>query len=259
MHVIVHAGFHKTGTTTIQKALRQNHAALEPYVKIILRSDMVAVCETARAYSASADVLDLSLFQYELSQLAEGWDASDTRPVLLDSEDLGGHMPGRRGLTSYAATPLLMRTLVETLCKIRPDARAQFFFSTRSADPWLASCYAQHLRATRITQSVEEYTHAYRDSARLAEIIGQIATAVAPHPVHHCALESSQTRPLGPLDPVLDLIGLPDAVRARLVAHPRVNTAPSPAKCDRLLALNRSDLGAKVWRAAKRALLSPKT
>lgn len=259
MQVIVHAGFHKTGTTTVQRALNQNRAALVPHVNIILRSDMVAVCEAARAYSASTDVLDLALFQYELAQLAEGWDRSDTRPVLLASEDLGGHMPGRRGLTSYAATPQLMQTLAETLAEIRPDAQAQFFFSTRAAEPWLASCYVQHLRATRITQTSDEYTNAHRDSARLGIIIDRVAGAVAPHPVHHCALESSQTRPLGPLDPLLDLIGLPQAIRTRLIPHPPANIASPQAQIDQMLALNRSNLGAKAWRAAKSALLAHRT
>jgi len=255
MQMIVHAGFHKTGTTTVQKALRLNRVALTPYVKIILRSDMVAVCETARGYSASKDVLDLALFQYELAQLAEGWDASDTRPILLASEDLAGHMPGRHRLTSYAATPQLMQTLVETLAEVRRDTQAQLFFSTRTADSWLASCYVQHLRTTRITQTVDEYTSAYRDSARLGGIIDQVADAVTPHPVHHCALESSQSRSLGPLDPLLDLIGLPNTVRAGLVPHPPANISSSQAKIDQMLALNRSNLGAKAWRAAKSALL----
>ena len=252
----MHAGFHKTGTTTVQKALQQNRATLTPHVNVILRPGMVAVCEAARAYSASADVLDLALFQYELAQLAESWDISDTRPRLLTSEDLGGHMPGRRGLTSYTATPQLMRTLAETLGEIRPDAQVQFFFSTRAADPWLTSCYVQHLRATRITQTFDEYARTYRESARLSSAIDQIAAAVTPHPVHHCALESSQTRPLGPLDPVLDLIGLPHAVRAGLIPHPPANTAPPQVQIDQMLALNRSNLGAKAWRAAKSALLA---
>ena len=259
MQVIVHAGFHKTGTTTVQKTLRLNRTALAPHVNIILRSDMLSVCETARAYSASGDVLDLALFQYELAQLAESWDISDARPVLLASEDLAGHMPGRYGLTSYAATPQLMQTLVETLAEIRPDAQTQFFFSTRDADPWLASCYVQHLRAIRLTLTIDEYKAVYHDSARLGAIIDQIATEVAPQPVHHSALESSQIRPLGPLAPVLDLIDLPQAVLVSLAPHPPANIASSQQKIDQMLALNRSNLTTEDWRTAKAALLADHT
>lgn len=255
LRVILHPGFHKTGTTSAQQALRANRAALSPHVRIILRPGMAALCEAARAWSVSRDPLEMSLLTYEAAKLADGWAPEDPRPVLLACEDLAGHMPGRHGLASYDATPELMQALVETIRQVRPDATFTFFFSTRAADPWLASCHAQHLAASRMTLSARDYARAFRASADLDAIADRVARAVAPHPVHRRTLEDSRDRPLGPLDPLLDVIGVPVAVRAALAPAALANSAPDAATRAALLRLNRGGGSDAEVHAAKRALL----
>jgi len=249
MRVIVHAGFHKTGTTSVQQALRLNRAVLKPHLRIRLRPAMIAVCEAARGYSAVPDAINLALFRYELAQLAEGWSARDSRPVLLASEDLSGHMPGRKGVKTYHAAPRLMATLVETLRRIHPDAAVEFYFSTRRADDWLNSCHAQHLCASRLTLSRARYAKAYRRSANFDTIIDRVAEITA-CPTHRAALERGE-----PLAALLGVIGLPEGLRARLRPAGPANTAPPPEVLAALLDLNRSEMPEKDLRAAKRALL----
>lgn len=255
MRLILHPGFHKTGTSTVQAALRQNRAALRDHLRVLLRPDMVATCEAARTYSRSGDVLDLALFRYEVAQLGDSWDTNDPRTVLMASEDLSGHMPGRHGLKDYSATPELMKTLVTTLGEILPDLTIDLFFSTRAPAPWLASCHAQHLRASRMIQSAEEYAETQRQSGDLNRIIDRIAAQNAPGMVHRCALEDSRSCPLGPLDPLLDLIPLPQSVRAGLHGVPPANTALPPEYAAQMLALNRSAGDDKSVHAAKQALI----
>ncbi len=255
MRVIIHPGFHKTGTSTVQAALRQNHAALCDHLRITLRPDMVATCEAARTYSRSRDAFDLALFRYEVAQLGESWDTNDPRPVLLASEDLSGHMPGRYGLQDYGAAPELMNTLLTTLGEIHADLTTTLFYSTRAPGPWLASCHTQHLRACRMTQSVAEYSETHRQSGDLNRIVDRIAAQTAPGTVSRCALEDSQSRPLGPLDPLLDLIDLPQPLRAGLCAVPPTNTALPPDCAAQLLALNRSTGDDKSVHTAKQALI----
>lgn len=254
LRVILHPGFHKTGTTTVQQALRINRAALSPHLRIVLRPGMIAVCEAARAWSRNRDPLDMALFRYELAQLADDWKAGDPRPVLLASEDLCGHMPGRHGLTSYSAAPSLMQAAVETIAQTRPKAGIALFFSTRAAEPWLASCHAQHLAASRMTLSAHDYAERFRASADLDAIVDAVAVA-QPYPVHRQALDASRDRRLGPLDPLLDAVGLPEAQRAGLKPQPAANTAPPVHVLNRLLDLNRGDLDDAALRAAKKSLL----
>lgn len=254
MRVILHAGFHKTGTSSVQATLRANRRRLKPHLRVILRPAMVAACDSARAYSISGDPLDLALFQYELAQLAEGWDVRDTRPVLISAEDLCGHMPGRHGLAGYDAAPQLMLTAAQTLAEIRPEARVEFIFTTRAAEPWLASCHAQHLRAMRMRLDRAEFARAWRGAADLPALVATIAQVLAPRAVHQAALEDCAHRRLGPLDPILDILALPDRLRAALVPQPPANRAPSPARQAELLRLNRSDLSDGELKRAKAAL-----
>ena len=169
LRLIVHAGFHKTGTTSIQKALDTHRAYIADNDAIILRADMMALCEAARAYSVSRSPLDLGIVQYEASVLAEAW--PDAGAVLLSSEDLSGHMPGRRGLRTYVAAPSLARAMADTWQAACPGIDIAFVYTTRPAAPWLASCHMQHLRSTRMTLSQDGYAQAFGASADLDGVV----------------------------------------------------------------------------------------
>lgn len=251
--VVIHAGFHKTGTTSIQKTLRENRTALEPDVRIILRAGMVALCEAARGYSQSKSAWDLGLVQFETAELLQRI-AGHKGLVLISSEDLAGHMPGRRGLTSYAAAPKLMQAIANAATEVLPDTPVSFFFTTRAAKSWLQSCYVQHLRATRITQSVDEYTASYKRSADLSGIIANVAKSLPKHEVVQAALEDCSQSRLGPLDALLDHAGVSQGARRLIISLPPANTSPPQGKLDRLLELNRSDLSKDALRTAKKAL-----
>lgn len=135
--LVVHAGFHKTGTTTIQNTLAAHADTLCDHVQIVLRADMDGLCEAARAYSVSRSELDLGLVRYEAARLAEEW-THDT--VLLSSEDLSGQMPGRHDLVDYGAAPKLAAAMTETWHTAFPGLRIDWMYYTRAAAPWLASC-----------------------------------------------------------------------------------------------------------------------
>jgi hypothetical protein len=47
--VILHAGFHKTGTTSVQEFLRANRSALKKHVAIRLKPQMRDLIHAARA------------------------------------------------------------------------------------------------------------------------------------------------------------------------------------------------------------------
>ncbi|TDK46787.1 hypothetical protein [Antarcticimicrobium luteum] len=255
MRVILHAGFHKTGTTTLQQALHRNRRTLDAHLRLVPRDRMMPAGRSARAWSASRDPLDMALFRYELAEVMVDWDSADPRPLVTSVEDLCGNMPGRHGVESYAAAAPLMIAILEVLSELHPAARPEFYFSTRAPQAWLASVHAQHLRAMRMTESAEDFAERYRRAADLDAVVDDISAALAPLPVHRAALEQSAGRPLGPLAPLLDLLGLPAALLEGLVPHPPANTAPPPDCAAAFLRLNRSDLGEAELRAAKQALL----
>ncbi|MEP4196562.1 MAG: hypothetical protein ABJL99_13115 [Aliishimia sp.] len=250
--LIVHAGFHKTGTTSVQKMLRKNRKTLRPYANIILRPGMLPLCEAARAWSINRQEWDLGLFKYEAAMLAEKFDPNET--IILSSEDLSGHMPGRQGLRRYDATPRLMSAIDLAFREAQPKADISYLFFTRAAEPWLASCHVQHVKAARMTLSRKDYLRKFRKSADLDAVIDQVAEQLDPSRVHRHALEACAGQ-LGPLAPVLKLADVPDTIHAKLKIVSPADTAPPQSTIQRLLDLNRSNMSDEEVKDAKPAIL----
>ncbi|MEO0937839.1 MAG: hypothetical protein AAFY38_06770 [Pseudomonadota bacterium] len=249
--IVIHAGFHKTGTTSAQEVLRINRAQLKPHLRVVRRPGMVGLCEAARAYSVSRAASDLALVQYEAAELAEGF---GRKPVLLSSEDLCGHMPGRRGLMAYDAAPKLVAAITRTFAAVHPRAEQRVILTTRAPEPWLRSCYVQHLRATPITLDAEAYAADYAASADLSGVAQAVARALDAHvALETLALEDIGALRLGPAEallaracPALDLSPFTPAAPA--------NTAPPQAKIDAMLAVNRAGLPEAERRAQMKTL-----
>lgn len=254
-NIILHAGFHKTGTTSLQQTLRANRAALRPKIRLVLRAGMTALCECARAYSRSREDYDLGLVKYEAAMLVERLADEDATTIVISSEDLSGHMPGRHGVHGYGAAPHLMRALSVAFNAAAPDDELVFFFSTRSAEPWLRSCYAQHLRTARMVWDEADYIKRLKTSAEQDKILDLIRHEVSGKPVFQAAFEDHAARALGMADALLDQVDLNPDRRAKLgLASPRNAALPAEVLTE-LLALNRSDLDNAALRNAKRKLI----
>ena len=257
--VIIHAGFHKTGTTSLQQTLRANRAALRPDIRLVLRPGMTALCECARAYSRSREDYDLGMVKYEAAMLIERLEDEDATTIVISSEDLSGHMPGRHGLHGYGAAPHLMRALSVAFKTAAPDDELSFFFTTRTADPWLRSCYAQHLRAARMVWDEADYLKRLKTSAEHDKILDLVRREIPEHSVLQAALEDYAERPLGMAEALLDHLKLSGERRAQLASATSFNAAlPADILAD-LLTLNRSDLDNTALRKAKRALIEEAT
>lgn len=254
MRVIVHAGFHRTGTTSIQHMMQRNARKLARHFRILTRRQMPALCEAARAWSVSNDPADLALVTFELAQILEPLAKSDTRALVLSSEDLSGHMPGRFHLTGYDAAPTLMATIQRTVQTCLPDADLAFFFTTRATAPWLHSTWAQHVRAIRFTEPRDAYIARMAPHTDLPAQVARIADTVTA-PVHSARLEDSKDTPFGPFTPLLDLMQAPQELRAKLTALPPSNPSfPDPVLA-KFIALNQSDLSRAELAEAKKALM----
>ncbi len=257
MRLIVHAGFHKTGTSSIQQTLAANRAALTPAYRIMLKDDMAGMTEAARAYSRTLDDVEWSLFLYEAAQVLGNLDPADTRPILMSCEDLAGHMPFRHAQTDYVAAPRIMAGMISVAQDTLGAgvASLEFLFTTRAPAPWVKSCYAQHVRATRMTDDLDTFRRTALPHADLNAMVDRIAAAVAPARVHRAALEDIATGPLGPLDALLDVAEVPADLRATLAPLPPANTSVPQDLLTELLAMNRSDTPWKTLRDEKKVLI----
>ena len=257
--IIIHAGFHKTGTTSLQQNLRANRAVLRPDIRLVLRPGMTALCESARAYSRSREDYDLGLVKYEAALLVEKLQNETASTIIISSEDLSGHMPGRHRLHGYGAAPHLMGAMVMAFKTAAPDDAITFFFTTRTREAWLRSCYVQHLRAARMIWDEADYMKRMKTSADFAAIIDQIKREVPECEVLTTSLEEHTARPLGIAEALLGFLALDEKRRAAMVPS-ALRTSALPADIQaQLLALNRSDLDTAELKKAKRALIEGAT
>ncbi len=255
--LIVHAGFHKTGTSSVQQMLRRGKRPLRPVLRALTKRDMPAMCEAARAYAQTSSPVEMALFAYETAQVFEALDPADARCVLLSSEDLSGHIPGRRKRLGYPAAPRLMAQLLETVGAVWGAApEVIFYFSTRAPEAWMRSCYAQHLRATRMTDDLATYMDWQRPQSDLSMQVAAIAAAVPSARVEQHALEDTRDLPHGPLTPLLDLAGVPQHIRDKLPPPAIVNAAlPEPMR-EALRLLNASIADSEELSRRKQALIA---
>lgn len=252
VRIVLHPGFHKTGTSTLQRTLKTNRVALAGYAKILLTRDIQPLADATRAWSRSRKPDDLNAVEQAASAVMDTHGDGDV-PLLISSEDLCGHMPGRFDLQTYDAAPTLMARIDAGLRARAPDADIRFHFSTRSAQSWLASCHMQHVRYSRMDLSVLRYAKVYAASADLDAIVDQVAVALPDAQVSRKPLEDCTGR-LGPLGPVLDLIDVPYKHRRTLEKLPPQNVSMAPELRRALVELNRSGLSTEELRAAKEVL-----
>ncbi len=253
--LLIHAGFHKTGTTSVQRLLAKNKRALAPVTHVFLRKHLDAACDAARAYSASRNAADLLAFSSAIADFLAARDMDDSRDIIVSTEDLSGLMPGRRDLQTYDAAPILMKALTMMIDRTLGDRIDEviFYFSLRRPEAWLRSCHTQHLRAIRMTLDAADYARDYAASADLPRMVEKIRIAVAPHRVESAWLEDCTEAPLGPLTPIADILGWPEATRDAVTMLPPANVSLPPELRAEFLEINRATEDFDELRKAKEA------
>lgn len=251
--IVIHAGFHKTGTSTVQHTLKNNRKSLRPYLRSVLKGQMQDLLHAARGYSTWRDPFTLDKFNHRFHDLIVRFSGETTQTLCLSAEELSGHLPGRPGLMSYDAAPVLATEMARVIGTVRPDANLVFFYSTRTTG-WLRSAYWEHVKASSMTMDWAEFAETHTGAAALQPIVDAVRDA-QPFPVHCSTLETLTLMPAGPATPVLKLCDVPDQIISQLPPPPPVNRAGDEGVLLALLAANRDYADRDARKAAKQAIL----
>ncbi|MEP1767941.1 MAG: hypothetical protein ABJJ53_15040 [Sulfitobacter sp.] len=252
--IVIHAGFHKTGTSTVQAVLRANRKALMPAVAIRLKGQMQELISATRGYSTYGTEDALDKVSRRLDALLADLPGMPRRTLLLSAEELSGHMPGRGALADYRAAPVLMYLMWQRAKRAFPNAAVAICFSTRDPASWQRSAWGEHVKSSGMTLDFASYCAQYPQSSDLAQVIREVTSRV-PAPVHSYRLEDCAALRLGPADPVLDLCDIPDALRQTLIPQPAQNTRLDDETLAALLQINKTHTDKAKRKAAKAALL----
>ncbi len=252
--IILHAGFHKTGTTSIQKFLRANRPALKKQIAVRLKPQLKPVLHAARAYSITGDPDALQSALDAFETVLQTLPAMPRRSLILSAEDLCGHLPGRASLADYARAPDLLYGYVARILDRLPQTEPMLFMTTRSPDSWLQSAYWEHVRSFDLRQDYSDFQAQFGSAADLNAQLDEIAARV-PCVTHRIDLADSAHHPFGPADPLLDLAEIPPGTRAKLIRPAHANRTPDIPVMLQLLAANRTYDDTAARRAAKKAIL----
>jgi len=253
MRILLHPGFHKTGTSSLQRGATAQFDSLAPRLQLMLTPDLIEAARVARHYSERRTSEDLEHFTKEFQSAVADRESRDRRPLLISSEVLSGHLPGLRGVKTYAAAPILARSAVEVLHRhYGAEAQITVWFTTRNPETWLRSLYWQNLRAQRLTEEFEPFRDRMAPAADHARIVDEARRCLgAMAQVETARIEDIGPDPLGPLGEALRHLGVATDGLAPLPQH---NTQPENAAQD-FLALNRSAMGDEALAEAKRKVL----
>ena len=119
--VIIHAGFHKTGTTTIQRYLRSNGKHIWPRCSLTLPGRVRnGAALMAVRYSRYGTPALLDAFARDLHETLSAIDVGQSRKVLISDENLAGRMPGRESRVQPVSPDLPL----PPGCKVIPRHRS---------------------------------------------------------------------------------------------------------------------------------------
>jgi hypothetical protein len=253
--VILHAGFHKTGTTSVQTFLRANRPALKKHVAIRLKPQMRDLLHATRAYSRDRDRATFDAAQAAFVRMLVDLPPMPRRTLILSAQDLSGRLPGQGKTVDYSAAADLLYGFVVTLRDRMPQSEPALYFSTRPPDDWLQSAYWEHVRYGAMTMELRDFIRTYARAGQLDAAVDEIAARV-PCVTHRSALESWADQPLGPAGPLLDLSDVPAALRAKLIPPAHANPTDDITVLLQLLAANRTTDSDVARRKAKDAILA---
>ena len=232
--ILIHAGFHKTGTTSLQNHLARHRKRLAPYFTYYGANDFKNAGARARIYAQRPFPHRLLRFRLAFRRFLRSVPADDV--IVLSRETFCGVMPGHRdwrGRTlqdfAPAAVPLLTVTLQE-LHRRFPDARVELLFTTRDREAWVRSVYGHLLRSIHLTETFEEFRALFPDLIDLREEAQRIHAALPGRlPLHITPMEDYADHRHGPAGAVLDLLEVPQALQDSLAPARRANQGQSKA------------------------------
>ena len=255
--IVIHAGFHKTGSSSVQYCLRQNRPALRPYLRSILRPGLKPVVSAARGYSTWRDPVTLAKFRHRFEAVLRDVTGMPKRVLVLSAEELSGHLPGRDGLHDYSAAVSLATEMQGAVAHVMPGVPVTFCYMTRAPEPWLQSAYWEHVKSSSLTLDFEAFADRFPKAHQLEEIVAGIRRAVTTEVVSQ-PLDALADLPAGPASAVLDSCDVPAEVQAGLVQEV-ANVRADRHTLLQLLEINRTEPDPDKRRAAKAALLAQTT
>jgi len=259
--IIVHAGFHKTGTSSLQTYLGQNRHRLKPYFDYYGQPDFPKAAATSRIYGQRPFAWRRRQFRRAFRAFLKSVANADT--VVLSRETFAGVMPGHRDILrrtvveqSATAIALAQTIIMELHDRFGPLADIRFLYTTRQQQPWLRSVYGHLLRSIHLTEDFDAFCDRFATLPDPEIDAQSVASALAPVPVYIARMEDFIDQREGIAAALLDLAEVPVDLRDELPPATHQNKGQSAETEAAFLQLNRSGKSKQQLKLLKEQILS---
>ncbi len=225
--VVVHGGFHKTGSTSLQQFVAANRDALAAHVCPVMRAAdppgiTQAVPMLRRAVGAAVNEGKTDAATNAMARIIDAFMASGRPTLLISDENLfGGHL-GHAGNRRLYPNLGVILALLDTLLT---GFDVRFLFYTREREAWLWSIYAQCIKGVHTAEPFDAFVAEHETDLTWD---GLIRERVAPAQRERLSTVACETELAAPVPrTLLDHLGVPTAVRAHLRPLKRHNQAMS--------------------------------
>lgn len=257
--VIVHLGFHKTGTTFLQDFLLENQRAFAAHFVVLnqrVRSSSV-LAKAGQGMHRRMDqqntpgrfLQDLSDEANRIRDLAR----SLGKGVVISDEEIAGYIPGRGSFTLlYPALPEIARALVEGFAPMA----VEFVLYTRDLQTWSLSSYNQCVKSHGFTGTLETYRNEVIGEQTLERRADAVRAAVGPERVTVLQLEDEAAREYGVAEGFCEVLGVRPADLEHLAMPGRSNESAPEGALELMRLLNEKNLddaANRIVRAVVRA------
>jgi hypothetical protein len=258
MQVLLHLGFHKTGTSSAQGFLHANRTLIWPQAALVLPGRIRPVAHAVFNHGFERTRTSLSEITTAMRGVLAAMTLGPKRRIVISSENLLGPMP--LGLTEapYPEAAAIVRALLDGFAGLGWSVEVTLYLSTRAQEGWAESLWAHQARKTQPVPFAEDLA-SFRARLGRVPLAAQLDSLRAGLPegrflVHDCADFAAMR--FGAGQPFVDFLALPKPLQDQFRPVPRKNVSPPRPVTEELIALNRSALGADALAEAKRALLA---
>ena len=221
VRIVLHFGFHKTGTTSLQHFLMENRNVLTSYATFYFQEDLPQVAALARKYSKMPFFWNRKKYRKELRKFLSG--IEDTQTIVVSCEALGGVMPGyntfpSKRVVSYIPTARkLMEDFYEALQeKFGDTVDVCFLFTTRNSDTWIKSVHGHICRTKNSNEKLTDFIKSFSQLPNLKHDAELITSGMPQVTVMIAPLEIYTKKAFGPATVVLELLNIPAGTLQKL-------------------------------------------
>ncbi len=254
---ILHAGFHKTATTTLQHFLKENGEILSAQYSLWVSEFIKPISNKASKFSMQRDYEILTEMTERLSVYLEEEAKLHDLDVICSHEDFSGQLPGRsKSNNNYDAIFETLPALCETIKKSGLFTEIIVYFSTRDYTKWIESLYWHLIQSTNLRLELKTFKKQHRSFPDLEDIVTNIRKIMPELTIISANIDDYSTAEFGATTPFIDLIDPPMKIRENLQNIPRRRVRLPLEASLKLLKLNQDEtLKNKVRQEQKFAII----